>query len=299
MNRKFKNILICTFQVIVTVLTENCFSQDYSPHDLHFQKLPASWAEGIPLGNGMLGALVCQKDSILRISLDRADLWDLRPVQEFSLPQFSFHWVKEQVDHNTYDTVQQLFDLPYERDPAPTKIPAGAFEFEVRNLGSVKWIHLSLENAVCSVKWDCGTEFQVFIDANEPIGRFRFKNLPFEMGLKLMAPEYSGRSVDSAGNSVKGQDLQRLGYPEGKIYKMPGFIYYQQKGWGDFSYEIAVIWKKTDGNTIEGAWSISSKNTPYSDDKSAWTWATDAMETSFNRAFHHHVQWWKSFWAKS
>ena len=98
MNKKFKNILICTFQVIVTVFTENCFSQDSSSHDLHFQKLPASWDEGIPLGNGTLGALVWQKDSNLRVSLDRADLWDLRPVKEFSLPQFSFQWVKEQVD---------------------------------------------------------------------------------------------------------------------------------------------------------------------------------------------------------
>ena len=118
------------------------FGQNISSHDLHYSSIPRSWDEGIPLGNGMLGALIWQKDSNLRISLDRADLWDLRPVKEFSLPQFSFKWVGDQVDNNTYDTVQKLFDLPYERDPAPTKIPAGALEIGIKALEPVEFIHL-------------------------------------------------------------------------------------------------------------------------------------------------------------
>jgi alpha-L-fucosidase 2 len=273
--------------------------QDMSPHDLHFFSMPQCWDEGIPLGNGMLGALVWQKDSNLRISLDRADLWDLRPVKEFSLPQFSFKWVKEQVDKKTYDSVQHLFDLPYERDPAPTKIPAGALEFAIGSLGQVKAIHLSLENAICIVKWMNGAELKVFIDANEPVGRFRFEDLSEGIPVNLKTPNYSGKTGDSVNTSVSGQDLQRLGYPEGKVETLPGSIYYQQKGWGDFAYEIAVMWKKVDSKTIEGAWSITSKNTQYSGDKSAWSLAHDAIETSFSEALNIHSQWWKIFWSKS
>lgn len=47
---------------------------------LKFNKLASTWDEAIPFGNGMLGALVWQKENNLRISLDRADLWDLRPM---------------------------------------------------------------------------------------------------------------------------------------------------------------------------------------------------------------------------
>jgi alpha-L-fucosidase 2 len=299
MGKRFINIFIYAFQVLSIVFIENCFSQDYSPHDLHFDNLPKSWDEGIPLGNGMLGALVWQKDSNLRISLDRADLWDLRPVKEFLLSQFSFKWVKEQVDKKTYDSVQQLFDLPYERDPAPTKIPAGALEFSIEKPGPVKYIHLSIENALCTVKWNSGTELQVFMDANEPVGRFRFDNLTEEISVNLKTPNYSGRSGDTVNNSVTGQDLLKLGYTDGKMEVLPGSIYYQQKGWGDFLYEIAVMWKRIDGKTIEGAWGITSKNTPYSGDKSAWSLAYDALETSFNEALNLHSQWWKTFWTKS
>ena len=59
-------------------------SPDPSPHDLVFNRLATSWDEGIPLGNGMLGALVWKKDKHLRISLDRADIWDLRPMVRFN-----------------------------------------------------------------------------------------------------------------------------------------------------------------------------------------------------------------------
>ena len=274
-------------------------SQDFSPHDLHFQKLSERWDEGIPLGNGMLGALVWKKDSNLRISLDRADLWDLRPIKEFSLPQFSFKWIKEQVDEKTYDSVQQLFDLPYERDPAPAKIPAGALEFAIKFLGPLKNIHLSLDDALCSVKWMNGAELKAFIDANEPVGRFRFENLKDDIPINLIIPPYSGKTGNPGNNSVTGQDLQRLGYPEGKVETLPGSIYYKQQGWGDFFYEIAVMWRKISDGVIEGAWSITSKNTAYSGDKSAWAWTYDALETSFSEAYLLHARWWKAYWAKS
>ncbi len=47
---------------------------EHSPHDLVFTELATTWDEGIPLGNGMMGALIWKKEGNLRISLDRADL---------------------------------------------------------------------------------------------------------------------------------------------------------------------------------------------------------------------------------
>lgn len=45
-----------------------------SASDLQFGQLAKSWDEGIPLGNATVGALVWQRDSALRFSLDRTDL---------------------------------------------------------------------------------------------------------------------------------------------------------------------------------------------------------------------------------
>ena len=50
-------------------------------HNLQFDTLAKRWDEALPIGNGMLGALIWEKNGKLRISLDRADLWDERPMK--------------------------------------------------------------------------------------------------------------------------------------------------------------------------------------------------------------------------
>jgi alpha-L-fucosidase 2 len=289
------------FLVISLFIVICCFSQVKTSHDLHFTQLARSWDEGIPLGNGMLGALVWEKDSDLRISLDRADLWDLRPVKEFTLPQFSFSWVKDQVDKKSYDTVQKLFDLPYDRDPAPSKIPAGALEFPVSVLGEVETVHLYLENALCEVRWKSGSRFLIFVDATQTLGWFRWENPPLPFTAIFDPPHYSDSDEDNKGEVVKGQSLTRLGYAQGKPEYIPNSIYYIQKGYGDFLYEVSVIWRKVDSRSIEGCWSITTRNTPYSLDKSAWTLTHDAFAsgTSFTEALKNHAHWWQDFWSKS
>src|SRR3990172_8262182 len=64
--------------------------------NLRFTELAKTWDEAIPLGNGMLGALIWEKDYKLRFSLDRADLWELRPMENLDKPEWRFAWVKEQ-----------------------------------------------------------------------------------------------------------------------------------------------------------------------------------------------------------
>ena len=62
-----KTFFYCFFFLMQTGL----FAQS-DKHDLHFKYLATQWDEAIPLGNGMLGALIWQKDNRLRFSLDRA-----------------------------------------------------------------------------------------------------------------------------------------------------------------------------------------------------------------------------------
>lgn len=98
-------------------------------YNLEFPCLASAWDEAIPLGNGILGALVWQKEDNLRFSLDRSDLWDLRPVDNFSKPEFSFQWIEQQVIGNNNNLVQEMFRDPYLQFPAPSKIPGAALEF--------------------------------------------------------------------------------------------------------------------------------------------------------------------------
>jgi hypothetical protein len=61
-------------------------------HGLRFKTPVTVRDEALPLGNGTLGALLWGEGRPLRISLDRADLWDLRLVPEFHSPDSFDSW---------------------------------------------------------------------------------------------------------------------------------------------------------------------------------------------------------------
>lgn len=84
---------------------------DLKNYNLNFNYLPATWDEGLPLGNGEIGALIWENQGRLRMSLDHVGLWDLREAENLSGEEFTFAWVKEQWENNEYHKVQELFDL--------------------------------------------------------------------------------------------------------------------------------------------------------------------------------------------
>lgn len=84
------------------------------------------WDEGLPLGNGIIGALVYgEKETI--ISLDKNDLWDLTPAPETKEKGFNYpnlvNLVKEGTEASFAESCR-LFDKCYDH-LTPTKIKAG------------------------------------------------------------------------------------------------------------------------------------------------------------------------------
>lgn len=264
-----------------------------SESDLHFSGLATTWDEGMPLGNATVGTLVWQRDSALRLSLDRTDLWDLRPMDSISGPNNRFAWVCEQVKKKDYLPVQQKYDWPYEQQPAPSKIPGAALEFSLEQLGSPSAVHLYLNNALCEASWDNGVTLRTFVHATEPVGWFVFENLPAAVTPALIAPQYSTGDA-KIGDSVAGQDLRRLGYKQGTIDVEPNQITYHQEGWNGFSYDVNVRWEQK-GNTLCGVWSVtSSLGTDKATEKTR-----EAMTRGIGRDYQTHMDFWKSYWVQS
>jgi hypothetical protein len=265
---------------------------------MQFDKLAPQWDEAVPLGNGLLGALIWQKGDQLRFSLDRADLWDLRPMKGLHRKEFSYNWVIDQIDKKEYAPVQQYFDAPYDKEPAPSKIPGGALEFDTRSWGPVQSVHLTLANAVCEVNWKNGARLKTFVDADKPLGWFRFENVNGDLAPQLLAPQYQG-AVRNSGDPVGGDDLSRLGYQQGSIIKTGNSITYHQAGWNGFTYDINVRWKKINATTIEGVWSISSQYPGQPIHVKADKVTAAATSTNFSQQLLTHSSWWQHFWSKS
>lgn len=290
---KFKIILLFAAVFFVACNSNHCPTTP-SASDLVFPEIATSWDEGMPLGNATVGALVWANEGKLRLSLDRVDLWDLRPSDSLAGDNYKFSWVKEQIRKNNYEAVQRKIDVPYEQIPAPSKIPGAALEFPLEQFGEPQSVRLFIDNALCEIDWADGMQMQTFVHATKPIGWFAFKNLKEELIPELIAPKYKKTSKSAAVNSVEGQDLQRLGYEQGDVVVEDNQITYHQKGYGDFYYDVVVSWEQK-GKDLYGVWSISSS---LADDVAA-TEAAEAMARGIKSDYRSHLDYWNKYWAQS
>ncbi|WP_430901156.1 MULTISPECIES: glycosyl hydrolase family 95 catalytic domain-containing protein [unclassified Paraflavitalea] len=281
------------------VLVCFCASAQLKPsHDFKFSDLPTRWDDGMPMGNGWIGALVWKKGDKLRMSLDRIDLWDDRPMPKINKLKFS--WVQQQVLKGKYDTVQKLGDDPYEASPAPTKIPGAALEFDLNPFGTVKEVSLSLKDGLLTIRFSNGIIMHQYVHAMRNTGYFSIEQLPktidpeqFMKQLKpaLQMPNYNTGKKGAGGSSVEGLGLEQLGYAKGNIQQLQESILYHQPTRGTDYYEVAVNWKYSKQGSIIGQWTIS-KN------KKAELPPLD-LRTKEPTYWDTHIEWWNQFWSKS
>ena len=123
----------------------------------------------MPLGNGLLGALVWGDGKPLRISLDRTDLWDLRPVPEFHSAEYSYKMMRQWVKEGRIDDLHRLYDKPYGY-PGPTKIPAGRIELTFDGDPKFQTASLDIAKAMAEMHLSDGTVARVFVHATGASG---------------------------------------------------------------------------------------------------------------------------------
>ncbi|GAB3663430.1 hypothetical protein GCM10028791_38800 [Echinicola sediminis] len=268
------------------------------PYELSFEDLPGSWDEGLPLGNGKVGALLWEKEGNLRFSLDHVGLWDLRPMDNLNVKEWSYQWVKKQWEKDEYHKVQELFDHPYDQSPAPSKIPGAALEFGQSGLGKVKKVKLELGRALSEVEWDSGTRLKTFVHAEKNVGFFEFEGVEEGFLPELIVPRYVSEIISAKEDPVTGQDLRRLGYEKGTVNRTDSTLVYEQRGWGGFSYQVAVKWKYIN-EKLTGVWSISTRERRDEANSNAQKIIEEALNNGFEHYFASHLAWWKAFWSKS
>ena len=279
-------LAIDSYASVVTVSTH--------VHDMEFRDLARKWDEAIPLGNATIGSLIWQKGERLRMSIDRSDLWDLRHSKELEGEGFSFHWLYEQLQKGDYTPVQRRFDNPYNAYPGPSKIPGAGLEFPIEHFGEVEKVHLYQRQAVCEVVWKSGVSLRCFVHAQKPVGWFIFEGVEADFEPLLIPPSYN-EEVRHTAEDHSQHSLFRLGYEQGKVERtLSDKFVYNQPGWGDFSYSVAVKWKRF-GEKIIGVWSVTSSLVK----EEASQIVDEAMNAGIEAYYQTHQNWWNIFYSRS
>jgi len=185
------------------------YGQPEAEHGLHYKTPAMVWDEALPLGNGLLGALVWGDGRPLRISLDRTDLWDLRPVPEFRSKDYSYRTMRQWVKEGRLADLHRLYDNPY-GNPGPTKIPAGRIELTLGDEAVFENASLDLAGAAAAVEFGDNSRAEVFVHASQPFGMIRIRSAR-TVSIKLLAPPFAGKITDDAGpGKISPGDLASL-----------------------------------------------------------------------------------------
>jgi len=265
------------------------------PEDgLHYESPAEVWDEALPLGNGIMGALVWGDGHPLKISLDRSDLWDLREVPEFYSEEYNFELMRQwHLEGKTEDLIR-VYEEPYHR-PAPTKIPAGRIELVLGPERAFKTADLSLIDATAAVTLT-DLNIQVLVHAREPVGMIRIVSGE-SPAVKLIPPPFAGKVENRAQGGIGAGDLSQLGYSAPEETEGDNWKAYFQEGSEGFRFAVFVGWRK-DGPDWNAVWSVASSF----ESEDPLTLAKQRVFRTldeFDDARIAHSAWWRRYWQSS
>lgn len=249
-----------------------------------------SWDDAIPLGNGMMGGLLWGGKNILRLSLDRGDLWDERT-----------HGEKEWWKAHPWASLGSGKGDPwngYYNGATPTKLPAGRLELKLDPSQSVDRFELNLDSAEGVAHFTDGTQARAFFSATEPVALLR---IPGKAPLAIdLIPAGAGKERGDGGPSSGGA-VARLGYPLAERDEAGGMQWYVQEAADGFKYCSCIATVRTAEATLMAVAVTSVNDCKPGEDLLivAKTRCVNALVSGYSGALAPHAAWWRRFWAQS
>ena len=265
-------------------------------HPIEFDEAPVSSDQGLPIGNGLVGASIWGKGVCVYLSLDRSDLWDLRPIPEYQGQDYRWDYVAAAHHAGEHDKLKTLLEAPYDR-AGPTRLSAGRLELTFES-PPVRW-RLERATGLARIDFANGTVLQALIPANGSLGRLKVTGqAPVA---RLITPPFGGPPEGlppPSGFNLSQHNAWDLGYPPPQTVsedRLEGFL---QQGFGDFAF-TAVLATESTGETWNGVWCIdagTSSDVDFLRNKIAT--ARSALAHDYDNDAFALADWWADYWSR-
>lgn len=266
-------------------------------HDLTFEKPIERWDEALPLGNGLTGCLVWGNGAPLKLSLDRADLWDSRQAPEVLDAGFTYRNLVGLVRDRDKQQISRRFSDFFESYPNPTKLPAGRIEIDGCMAADTMTCRLHLREAKAEVVWQSGESayrVESYLHAENGFGYIRV-HAPKQdkpLRLQLRAPAYSEAITSPAS-------LALLQYP-GANYGSDGELqWFFQDTNHELEYAVIAAERRVSESVTEWAYAVAANHDGDNWLEQAKSKVLAAVQTGFDAALPAHLAWWERYWQKS
>ena len=275
------------------------------PYKLTIPREIDRWDEGIPLGNGELGALVFGSAKKLTVSLDRGDIWDKSGSPE-NTPGFCYANLIKWAKSGNRKAIYKTFDLPYQR-PTPTKLPCGRLELIVQDDGGSQdcCFALDLKTAVCTFT-NGDFRLAAFVHAAQGVGMLKTEGAP--VIIHLVRPKFGKRTKYSAfferfsRRAAVSNKLKNVKYPAPVLKQL-------------LVRDVRVqffVQPLNDGSAFGVA--VGERRTAYGQEFAFYAYGTrgetpieniltekvvEALRKGYDALFPSHRAWWRAYNARS
>ncbi len=265
-------------------------------HPIVFDTAPVSSDHGLPIGNGLIGASLWGRNPCVCLSLDRADLWDMRPIPEYESPDYRWDHVAAAHHAGEHDHLKTLLEAPYDR-AGPTRLSAGRLELTFA-APAMQW-RLERATGLARIDFADGTVLEALISANGSLGRLKvIGQAPIA---RLITPPFGGPPEGlppQSGFNLSQHNAWDLGYPSPQVLTENGLEGFLQQGYGNFAFSV-VLAQETRGRIWNGAWCIEAGASTGSDLLQATAEAArSALARDFDTDALALAEWWADYWSR-
>jgi alpha-L-fucosidase 2 len=250
----------------------------------------ARWDEGIPLGNGLLGAIVWGDTREIVLSLDQATLWDERIPESYNRKDWNFVEMLRMIREKKWAALSEKFESPG-NDPWPTKLRA--CRLILRLPKNDAWTKAELDISTGeAVIFSRKGQVAVVCDASRPL--LALRAVGAKPTFRLDYPNYEG--PPGGGGSAKS--LCALGYPAALHGSRKGARFCVQPVTGGQATVTATNWRQGRDNM-----EIYTCVTGLGDPELMTTEACGLVEACAEKGYagikRESSRWWREFWSKS
>jgi len=223
--------------------------------------------------------------NVLRFSLDRGDLWDLRRPEIYSRPDWNYQTIQRLKAEKNQAEMNRLFDTPYDTIPYPTKLPAGRVELRFSDGAQVSQFDLDLTSAEARTRFvgmPPASDIRVFVADATPV-----------VMVSLLGAHGAGAGMDLIVTAPSA--VSKLGYPPAKAIDADGYRGYVQETATGLRYGVLAKLRGSARSTLA---ITVFRSTDGSDPLPGAKATLDAaLAAGYDKRFAEHTRSWQRFWA--
>jgi len=249
------------------------------------------WDEGIPIGNGLLGAIIWGDNREIVLSLDQARLWDERTPEAYGRKDWNFDRMLRLIRAKKWEKVIKEFESPA-HDPWPTKFRACRLILSLPKTDAWMWAELDISKGEAVLHTRRG---MVSIVCDEGLPLLSLRATGVNLKHRLEFPDYRKRE----GEIVPANSLRALGYPSASHGRRGNTAFCVQRVADGRQATVSATRCRRDGKSVELLTYVSGLGDPAAMTEEAFAAVEPSGDAGFAVIRRKSFAWWRRFWSRS